>query len=490
MSEIYSNSSEDFTTASRDWSAQLRLEPRHLPAALVLALGDALIAAAAIIIATLIISAFRGSEWSLHTGTVAIAAMISLLAVNAQVGLYDTAGQGPIQRFRLRILGVTLMPWPSVAIVAICGGAAVPAAGVLAVAWALLLPLCLLAEAITRRMLLRGGIWGESAVLIGSDIANSRLAAHLSRHPELGLHPIGCIAAITAARVAEDPPGLGTDAVSDGRAGVTGFTSAASIAVVSLSPDMPPLDPARLPFGRVIVVPDISGMPALWVSSCGLGETAGFAFANRTDVMADHRIKRLFDLSVAVPLLILTLPVLGLLPALIKLVSPGPAFYTQQRIGLGGKQVSILKLRTMYPDAEARLQDLLSRDAAARREWDHYMKLSRDPRILPVIGNLLRRTSLDELPQLWNVIRGDISLVGPRPFPAYHVSRFDPAFQKLRSRVKPGLTGLWQVTERSNADLARQEAIDTFYIRNWSLWLDFYIVMQTVPALLTTRGAR
>ncbi len=163
--------------------------------------------------------------------------------------------------------------------------------------------------------------------------------------------------------------------------------------------------------------------------------------------------------------------------------------YIQEREGEAGRKIRVWKLRTMYPDADLMLARHLDASSEARQEWVRFFKLKQDPRILPGIGRLLRRTSLDELPQLWNVLKGEMSLVGPRPLPDYHLESFAPEFRVLRSKVPPGLTGMWQVSARSNGDIQVQEALDTYYIRNWSPWLDLHILARTVGAVLFPKGA-
>lgn len=458
--------------------------PWHWAAArqLLLLSADVLGACAAMLVASGILASLHAIERSASFGEplLPLAAAVGLSAANAGLGLYDTAGRGWLERFRLRALGATAMPLVALALLALAGQPAYPAVLVLVLGALLLIPYGFFAEGLLRRLLISRAAWGATALLVGEGA--HRLAEYLTAHPGLGLRPVGILTEPGSAVGASPVPWLGT--VGD----IARLGPIAEIAVITTPATV--LDIASLPFRRVIVRQGMQGFAAPAGMLRELDGAAGLAFSNRFGSRSDLALKRVFDLSVAIPAMLLALPMILLLALAVRLASPGQAFYVQRRVGHHGKSIAILKLRTMHTDAEARLEALLQRDPQARLEWERFVKLSNDPRVLPIVGTLLRRTSLDELPQLWNVIRGDISLVGPRPFPAYHVERFGQEFQALRASIKPGLTGLWQISARSDADLARQEEIDSFYIRNWSLWLDLYIVLGTLPAILGARGAR
>jgi lipopolysaccharide/colanic/teichoic acid biosynthesis glycosyltransferase len=206
-------------------------------------------------------------------------------------------------------------------------------------------------------------------------------------------------------------------------------------------------------------------------------------------VLPMQRLKLAIDLALGAIFLCATLPVIVLSAALVRLASPGPAFFWQRREGLGGEVFLMWKIRTMRIDAQETLAYHLAAHPKAKEEWERYRRLACDPRVIPGIGRFLRRTSLDELPQLWNVVRGDMSLVGPRPIELEVLERFDPEFRRLRQTVRPGLTGLWQVSGRSEGDMQELKAIDAAYLREWSLLLDLKILCHTLWAVLSRRGA-
>ncbi|MDQ5858035.1 MAG: sugar transferase [Acidobacteriota bacterium] len=195
-------------------------------------------------------------------------------------------------------------------------------------------------------------------------------------------------------------------------------------------------------------------------------------------------VKRAIDLALSLFLFLLTLPIQALAALAIRLTSPGPIFFRQVRCGLNGRHFTLLKFRTMEARAEARLLEI----AHLNEMTGPVFKSTRDPRLTPV-GQLLRRLSIDELPQLWNVIVGDMSLVGPRPPLPEEVSRYEP-WQRRRLSMSPGLTCLWQVSGRSEVDFDRWMALDLKYIDTWSPMLDLKILLKTVPAVLSGRGAR
>jgi lipopolysaccharide/colanic/teichoic acid biosynthesis glycosyltransferase len=239
----------------------------------------------------------------------------------------------------------------------------------------------------------------------------------------------------------------------------------------------------------VLVVREFDELPVEGIRIRNLGNLLGIEYANNLLDARNRALKRTLDLIAGTLSLLATLPLLLVSVLVLRLRSPGPAFFHQLRTGAGSRRIRVPKIRTMVPGAEHRLEETVGLDPELRREWGASMKLRNDPRLVPGVGRFLRRWSLDELPQLWSVVKGEMSLVGPRPFPDYHLQQFSPGFRELRSRVRPGITGLWQVNVRSEGTLQQQESLDTYYIRNWSLWLDLYILARTAKAVLTGRGA-
>jgi Undecaprenyl-phosphate galactose phosphotransferase WbaP len=198
-------------------------------------------------------------------------------------------------------------------------------------------------------------------------------------------------------------------------------------------------------------------------------------------------IKRVINILVTILSIPIVLPLFLLFGILIRLDSPGKILYAQTRLGYEGKPFKMLKFRTMVNNADAVLEDHLANCPEAKSEWGEMHKLKDDPRVTRV-GRFLRQTSLDELPQLWNVLRGEMSLVGPRPIVAEEITYYGQSYETYK-KVKPGMTGLWQVSGRNDTSYENRVLLDEYYVRHWSIWLDFYILMRTLWAVVAQQGA-
>ena len=239
-------------------------------------------------------------------------------------------------------------------------------------------------------------------------------------------------------------------------------------------------------FSHLLVIPDLFGFATLGVPAKSVGSVLGVEVRQQLLLPWPRLAKRILDTSFTLLGSLFVLPFLVIIALLIKLDSKGPIFYMQKRLGKNGNYFTAAKFRTMHGDGESRLKAVLESDPALREEYEIYHKLRKDPRVTR-IGRVLRKYSLDEFPQLWNVIRGDMSLVGPRPY----IEREIPEMggnEKLILRATPGMTGMWQVSDRNASSFAWRVQVDVHYVRNWSPWLDIYILAKTVGVVVRGSG--
>ncbi|MGG5823780.1 exopolysaccharide biosynthesis polyprenyl glycosylphosphotransferase [Falsiroseomonas sp. HW251] len=357
--------------------------------------------------------------------------------------------------------------------------------------WLLLIPAAYFARSFARSTLIRAGYYCMPYLVVGDGPLAEAVIREMRADPELGMVPVAVFgdAGTLATPSVHGVPVQGPFESIQRRS----FPWPVSHVLIALRPD----DVRREQlagtlaesFPRVLVLSDATLLGNLWARPRPIGPYLATEVRQARFSEGQRRAKRMVDILVALPILIAAAPVIAIAAIAVKLASPGPAFFSQTREGIDGQPVKIYKLRSMVTDAEKRLAEYLASNPAARFEFERTLKLRNDPRIIPKVGRFLRRSSIDELPQLWNIVRGDMSLVGPRIMPTREVERYSPAGQALRRDVPPGLTGLWQVTSRSNSDLKIREVADAFYVSNWSVWLDAWILLRTVRVVLAGSGA-
>jgi Undecaprenyl-phosphate galactose phosphotransferase WbaP len=239
-----------------------------------------------------------------------------------------------------------------------------------------------------------------------------------------------------------------------------------------------------------VLIPEFFKMTNIWMSVRDMGGILGFGTSYRLNMFWNLAFKRFMDIFLTICGGLLILPLLLIIALIIKLTSPGPVLYVQERLGQHGKKFKMYKFRSMIIDAEKALENLLRDFPDLRMEYETHRKLKNDPRITK-IGKILRKTSMDEFPQLLNILRGEMGLVGPRPILEDELPRYGEDFKRNYS-VRPGLTGLWQISGRSDSGMDFFKAhisFDTYYLQSWSMWLDLWILYKTFGVVLKGRGS-
>ena len=345
----------------------------------------------------------------------------------------------------------------------------------------------------------RTGWWGVPSLVVATPSVAPAVVDTLWRWPELGLRPVGLLlegaedepdGAEVDPGVTRDVPGLPVWGRPE-RGPLFARAYDVPFAVVALpewSQKAMAQELSRFTrfFERVLVMDCKPGARALWTVLPApeglLGYCVGGA-GGRGYAVA----KRVFDVVGASLVLLLLSPLLAAVALMVRFDSPGPALFRQRRMGAGGRCFNVFKFRTMHTDAEHRLAVLLEDDAVREAEYRHYHKLTDDPRVTRV-GSWLRRFSFDELPQLWNVLRGEMSLVGPRAYIPREIHDME-GLERVVLRVRPGVTGLWQVSGRNALSFDARVEVDVHYVQNASPWLDLYILARTIPVALMGEGA-
>ncbi len=340
---------------------------------------------------------------------------------------------------------------------------------------------------ITRHLCARFTWWGFPALVIGSGAGAEHLIRTVLDAPHSGLRPVvatdpgsQCRSALLP--VVNDQRTLESLICSEGiRHAVISVPNITAIHFMQMIDRYTEMVP------HILVLSDTQALPTLWGASRSGGRISGIEVRNGLLMITLGFFKRFIDLLFAVCVFTIGLPIFLAIMLAIKLTSPGPIFFGHTRIGRRGRLFKAWKFRTMRPNSDHLLQEYLAKNPEAQAEWQRDQKLRHDPRVTS-IGRLLRKTSLDELPQMWNVLKGEMSLIGSRPIVADEIHRYGEFF-RLYMTVKPGVTGLWQVSGRNDIGYDDRVQLDAFYVRHWSPWLDVYILAKTALALMDRGGA-
>jgi Undecaprenyl-phosphate galactose phosphotransferase WbaP len=409
------------------------------------------------------------------------------LAAYAGFGLYPGVTIGPVAEIRRATEATTLVFLLLASMTFLMRDALNYSRLSFFAAWIGVLLALPLARSTLRRTVCLKKWWGYPVVVFGNGRSTERVVRTLLAHPERGLKPFVIlddtisaddIAGVPLASRSEPAWKFAHLGINHAVIAMSGFSNESLTRTIEAEAS---------PFPHLTIVPDMPGLSSLFVESREYGQMLALHIRKNLLLPGPKVVKRVMDLFFGILFGIGFLPFATLIALAIKLDSRGPITYSHWRLGHSGKKFRLVKFRTMFQNSDAILARHLETDAREALEWKLTQKLKRDPRTTRV-GRFLRRTSMDELPQLWNVARGEMSLVGPRPIVDAEVQRYGD-YYSLYSQVLPGLTGMWQVSGRSDTDYNRRVELDSYYVRNWSPWLDVYLVARTFKVVVRGEGA-
>lgn len=462
--------------------------PRPCFTGTIMAVGDLLAITTTIVLAVVVREAFNGdfqlaSYWRLWP-------LLGLFGVTYTLfGLYPGIAMSPIAELRTATSATTLVFLLLSALTFVLRTPFTYSRSAFLASWLASLFIVPLTRAFLRGALREQPWWGYRAAILGVSGSGAAVVRTLVDHAEIGLRPVAIFDdQLTPGSYLHGIPvigGLDAAALFAEREGVTR-------AIIAM-PESGPADILRMldvhgkTFSRVFMLPGLSGLSSVGVEIRDVSRILALELRKSLLMAGPRATKRFLDVVLSFAALVCLAPVFAAIAALIKLESRGPALYRQSRIGLGKGQFFVWKFRSMVADADRVLGEYLAANPEMRAEWERDHKLKNDPRITRM-GRFLRKTSLDELPQLINVLRGEMSLVGPRPIVQGEIEKYGESFG-LYTQVIPGLTGLWQVSGRNLTTYRERVELDTYYVRNWSPWLDIYLLARTVKVVVTGYGA-
>ncbi len=449
-------------------------------------------------VATSVVERFLAISTRMVENQTAFFISLIIVPVSYLAGLYPGLGVSPVVEFRqvARSLFVSLMIFAGI------GWFCFPSSWFFyslsaLLAFTLALPTTISLRFAARHLARRFSGWGVPVLVLAEPKRAVEMYQRLMRTPEQGFRPVGILLdpnVYWSDDVAKD---CGDVPVYDLRqTDVVALREKVTWVIVSPCSNRrisPALDPTLSAIPNRLLLSSNELEMGIWDRLYCVGSTSGVRMGGARPCTAKLLSKRALDLGLTLAAVIAGFPALAALAMAIKFDSRGPVLYGQRRIGRDGVEFTAWKFRTMQVNADKVLDDYLANNPEARQEWDEKHKLENDPRVTN-IGRILRLTSLDELPQLWNVLVGEMSLVGPRPivnsptYDASYVEDYPDEFQAYKS-VRPGLTGLWQVRCRNSGVYELRIYWDMYYIRNWCIWLDLYLIMRTVKTVLFREGS-